>query len=140
MVLAWFNYNYSEINWLRQHRCLACSHIHINTHSDCTYLECGPLSRSLLYFRPAKNAIICIVFPRPISSPIIPPACWQCNSYSQRTPVFWYLQSTSCTVIAFLVWYNPKISVKWNTAYNITLNVEIFIHSFQTFTKINQLT
>ena len=44
-----------------------------NFSSNFTYFdERRPI---LLYLRPAKKAINWIVFPRPISSPTIPPAC-----------------------------------------------------------------
>ena len=46
---------------------------------------------SPLDFRAARKAIIWIVFPSPISSPMTPPtACW-CSSHSHLTPVCWYL-------------------------------------------------
>lgn len=38
-----------------------------------------------------------MVLPNPISSPRIPPACWQCNSHSHLTPVCWYLQQQTPT-------------------------------------------
>ena len=62
------------------HSCTTTAHTHLVT-----------LLYSLLTLRPARNAIICIVLPSPISSPIIPPACWLCSSHSHWTPVLWYL-------------------------------------------------
>ena len=35
-----------------------------------------------LYLSPARNAAICIVFPRPISSPMIPPVPCRCSSHN----------------------------------------------------------
>ena len=52
------------------------------------------LADILLYFSPARKTIIWTVFPRPISSPIIPPACWQWSSHNHFTPVCWYLEDT----------------------------------------------
>lgn len=54
----------------------------------------GALSISLLWCRAARNTTICTVLPKPISSPRIPPACWQCSSHSHFTPVQQTLQYT----------------------------------------------
>jgi len=56
-----------------------------------TYLYELSRSRILELRSPARNAIIWMVLPRPISSPRMPPACWVCSSQSHFTPVFWYL-------------------------------------------------
>lgn len=64
-------------------------------HQSVQYTTCNTHRVTLLYnlltFSPARNAIIWIVLPRPISSPTMPPACWPCNSHSHCTPVLWYL-------------------------------------------------
>ena len=50
------------------------------------------LADILLYLSPARKTIIWTVFPRPISSPTMPPACWQWSSHNHFTPVCWYLE------------------------------------------------
>ena len=55
------------------------------------------LADILLYFSPARNTIVWIVFPSPISSPTMPPACWQWSSHSHCTPVCWYLKQWDWT-------------------------------------------
>lgn len=67
---------------------------------------------TLLWCRPAKKAIVWIVFPRPISSPMMPPTFWQCSSHNHRTPTRWYLQSPAKM--------NAKISlILWAVAVQI---------------------
>lgn len=68
-------------------KCKVHNFLLINDAGQLYYLKC--LDASLLCLRAAKNAIIWMVLPRPISSPIIPPADWQCSSQSQLTPTRW---------------------------------------------------
>mmetsp|Transcript_6958 Transcript_6958/g.15357 ORF Transcript_6958/g.15357 Transcript_6958/m.15357 type:complete len:212 (+) Transcript_6958:1418-2053(+) len=58
---------------------------------------CGPSSPRTVLRNPSSE-ITCSVFPRPISSPRIPPAPLSCCAMSHLSPSIWYGRISPCTM------------------------------------------